>query len=484
MTPLAGFSPDADPTTQGILIDCSNVIPFEAGFKGAPTPVATTVAALAAPCVGSVVATNLAGTRRVFAGTAAHLYELAGTAWLDRTRASGVYAGGPDTRWSYCQFGDTTVAANLADIIQSSASGVFADITGAPKAKIVISAASNFVLAFHTVDATFGTSPDRWWCCAQSDQTSWTPDVATSATTGRLVATEGEILAALPLGDYVVAYKSRGVYLGTFVGSPVVWQWNLAQGGEAGVAGQEAVCDIGGAHFFVGNDSFWLFDGTRPTPVGDGVLRQWWLNNSNPQYRYKTKTIYDKQNKLVRVFYPSAGATDCDSCLVLHITTKHWGRADRAIQAPLNFIAPGVTIDGLNAVAATINALPNIPVDSQFWLSGGQTPSYFDATNQLVSLNGACAASSLTTADSGDDDAVTLIQRVRLRFSQSPTSATAFGFYKMNEGDALTSGPSNAINDGKFDIRQSGRFHRVRVDMTGDHKVTGYDMKLTPVGAR
>lgn len=485
MTPLHGFSPDVDPNTPGIMIACTAIVPFEAGFKGAPSAVNTTAAALAAACNGAIVATQLDGTRRVFAGTTTKLYELAGTAWTDRSRAvGGAYTGGTDTRWSYCQFGDTTVASNLADAMQSSASGAFANIAGAPKAKIVVSTNNNFVIAFNTSDATYGVSQDRWWCCAQGDQTNWTPAVTTLATTGRLVAIEGQLQAALTLGDYVVAYKNRALFLGTFVGSPVVWQWSLVPGGECGAVGQEAVCDIGGAHFFVGSDNFWLFDGTRPIPILNSP-RQWFLNNSSPTYRYRTKVVYDKQNNLVRVFYPSTGSTgNCDACLVYHVLTKEWGCDDRTVEAPLAYIAPGVTIDGLDAYSATIDGLPNIPFDSQFWLVGGQTPAYFNTSHQLVSLSGACGSSSFTTGDVGDDDVVSAIDRFRVRYTSKPTTATAYGFYKLNEGDALTVGPSNAINDGKFDIRQSARWHRVRIDMTGDHKETGYDAKLIPNGER
>lgn len=484
MTPIAGFSPDADRTTPGVFTDCANVVPYEGGFRGAPTPVATTAAALAAEARGSVVATKLDGSRRVFAGTQTKLYELSGTSWTDRS-AAGSYTGSTESRWSFCQFGDTTVATNLVDAMQSSASGAFAAISGAPKAKIVVSASNNFVLAFNTNDGTFGQSPDRWWCCAQSDQTSWTPAVSTLANTGRLVAVEGAIQAALTLGDYVVAYKNRAIFVGSFAGSPVVWQWNLVPGGEAGACGQEAVCDMGGAHFIVSNDNFWLFDGTRPIPIGTGVVRQWFLDNSSPTYRYRTKAIYDKQNNLVRVFYPSLNSSGvCDSTLVYHVLKKQWGRNDQNIEAPVNYISPGVTIDGLDTYASTIDTLPNIPLDSQFWLSGGQVPAYFNSSHQLVSLTGATVASSFTTGDMGDDDTVTMLERFRVRYESSPTTAIATGYYKMNEGDVLIPGPSNAINDGKFDVRQSGRFHRVRVDMTGNHKEYAFDGKPIKVGMR
>jgi hypothetical protein len=369
--------------------------------------------------------------------------------------------------------------------MQSSASGAFAAIAGAPKAKVVVSASNNFVIAFNTNDGTYGQSQDRWWCCAQSDQTSWTPAVSTLANTGRLVAVEGAIQAALTLGDYVVAYKQRAIFVGIFVGTPVVWQWNLIPGGEAGAVGLEAVCDIGGAHFIVSNDNFWLFDGTRPVPIGTGVVRQWFLNNSNPTYRYRTKAIYDKQNNLVHVCYPSLSSTGtCDATLVYHVLKKQWGRHDVTVEAPLNYISPGVTIDGLNSYSATIDALPNIPFDSQYWVSGGQVPSYFNSSHQLVTLTGTTGASSFVTGDMGDDDAVTMIERARVRFLQTPTTASATGFYKMNEGDNLTTGPTNAINDGKFDLRQSGRFHRIRFDFTGDHKEAAFDAKPVKVGMR
>lgn len=483
MAPVLGFVPDADPTTPGALVDCANFIPYEAGFKGAPSPQGTGIPALASDARGAVVTTKLDGTRRLFAGTQTKLYELLSGAWTDQS--AGTYTGGTESRWSFCQFGDTTVATNLADAMQSSASGVFAAIATAPKAKIVVSASNNFVLAFNTSDVTYGVSPDRWWNCAQYDQTTWTPNITTMANTGRLASVEGAIQAALPLGDYVVAYKARGIFFGSFVGSPVVWQWNLIPGGEAGCVGQEAVCDIGGAHFIVSNDNFWLFDGTRPQPVGTGQVRQWFLNNSSVTWRYRTKAVYDKQTNLVRVHYPSlASSGACDACLVYHILRKEWGRDDVVVETPLNYTAPGIDIDQLPTISATIDGLPSISFDSQFWLSGGQNSAYFDSSHTLQSRSGTSASSSFTTGDMGDDDMVSMLDRFRVRFSLSPSTASATGYLKQNEGDALTTGAMNAINDGKFDLRQSGRYHRVKVSMTGDNKVTGFAPKLIPAGGR
>jgi hypothetical protein len=486
MTPILGFAPDADTTVAGVLTDCMGLIPYASGYLAAPSPVAVSVAALADECRGAVVATKLDGTRRLFAGTQTNIYELAGGTWVDRT-AGGGYVGSTESRWSFAQFGDTALASNLADAMQSSVAGAFAAIAGAPKAKIIVSASNNFVIAFNTSEATFGVSPDRWWNCAQSDQTNWTPSVATGATTGRLVAREGQITAALPLGDYIVAYKSRGVFLGSFVGAANgSWQWPVVPGTECGAVGQEAVCDIGGVHFIVGEDDFWLFDGTRPVPLTEGVLRDWFRASCSQTFRYRTKCTYDRQRNIVRIAYPSPTSTGaCDRALVYHCSTKKFGVDHVVSEAALNFIAPGVTMDGLDAYGSSFDALPQIPFDSQYWLSGGRLYAYFDANHQLVTATGPAGASMLTTGDVGDDDVVSVIDRFRMRFARAPATATATGLVSMNLGDPVV--PSGAVcemNEGKFDLLQEARFHRVRVDMTGDLTATGYDIKTKATAGR
>ena len=485
MITLLGFAPDADPTTPGVFVDCSNIVPTDTGFAAARSAVAVGVDALLAPSRGAVVVNKLDGTRRVFAGTQTRLYELASTAWVERSKAGG-YTGSIESRWSFAQFGDTTIASNLADAMQASTTGAFADIAGAPRAKIVVSASNNFVIAFNTNEGLYGPSPDRWWCCAQNDQTNWTPSVATGATTGRLVAVGGPINAARTLGDYVVAYKGRGIFLGSFVGSPVQWQWNQIPGADAGAVGPEAVCDVGVAHFIVGEDDFWMFDGTRPVPVGTDAVRKWFALDCSGTFRYRTKVSFDRQQGLVYIDYPSKGSTGaCDSRLVFYAGKKpSWGRANTVSQAPLNFIAPGVTIDGLDAYASTIDGLPDVPPDSPYWLAGGRMAAYFDASNTLVSNSGVAGVSSFTTGDLGEDDAVTMLDEVRLRFTKRPASAVATGFFKFNEGDDLQPGATCSINDGKFDLMQSGRWHRVRFDMVGDHTETAMKAKPVFVGGR
>ena len=483
MDKLAGFLPDADPTMPGVITLCTNLIPYEYGMKGAPTAVTPfDVPVLAAQCRNAVIMEKLDGTRRTFAGTETKQYEIVSGVWTDRSRA-GNYANGPEGRWSYAQFGDASLCSNGIEPIQRSASGAFADIATAPKAKIIFTVGA-FVMALHTNDATYGVSQDRWWCSASFDDTSWTPSVATLATTGRLVSTPGPIVAGGRLGEYAVAYKSKSIHIGQFVGAPAVWDWLQVPGGEAGCVGQDAWCDVGGAHFFVGNENIYIFDGSRPVAIGTGEVRQWFFSNSHPKYRYKTQCVFDRQNNAVWTFYCSNSSTTPDKGLVYHLATKRWGHVNQSVEAVLNYISNGVTIDGLTDYGATIDSLSAYAFDTQFWLQEGRIVAIFNPSHQLQTLSGITGASGFITGDAGDDERVSLLSKIRLRFAPgyAPTSAKVDAFTKMTEGDQPVLVATATINDGKFDVLTSARWHRASFEFTGDVRILALGAMLTPQG--
>jgi hypothetical protein len=486
VNPLGGFSPDMPTDTPGIMVDCTNFIPYDTGMKAAPG--ARTISnALAAACRGAATLTKLSGTRRVFAGSSTKLYELSGAAWSDVSRGAN-YTLGTDTVWSFAQFGDTSLAASIDNVIQSTTAGAFADVATSPQAKIIVSTLSSgggFVIAFNTVDATYGTSPDRWWCCALNDPTTWTPSVASQATTGRLVGSTGAITAAEKLGaDRVIAYKAGSIYAGFYVGPPTVWSWTEIP--LYGCAGQNAVADIGTAHFVVGQEEIYIFDGARPQPIADKKVRQWFLDNSSGSYRYKTNVRYDRLNNLVWIFFVSAGSSTgtLDTTLVYHLKTGEWGRADRSVQTTMVYNTPGETFD---ASSGTFDSDAGTFDQSS---PGSNLIGVFTSSNILSTLDGTPDPSSFTLHDIGDDSMVSSVTDARLRYMTTPTAATVSGFYTMATGLTQTTGmmqsaydvPANGSNI--FNLRQTARWHRLKFSFTGAPKVTGYDVPLIPAGTR
>ena len=482
MTPLLGFMPDSDATTPGVLLDCEQLIPSENGMSSAPSAIAPVgVGTLADACRGAAVVSDLNGVRRIFAGTTTKIYELASTTYVDQSRV-GSYTLGIDSRWTFESFGNSVLAANEADAIQRSTGGVFSDIATAPKADIIFSI-SGFVMALNYNSGTATT--DGWACCAYLDETNWAPSVATQATRGRLVSSEGKITAGKRLGNYAVAYKSKAIYLGQYVGAPVVWQWDQIIGGDAGCSGKEAIVDIGGAHVFVNDENFWVFDGTRPRPLGTGQVRQFWVDDSDPKYRFRTLAVHDKQGNRVWFYYCSRNSLGVrDSVLVYHLGTKQWGRANRSVEAVLQFVSPGLVINELDSLSSTIDGLPNIPFDSQYWFSGGRSVAVFDTAHQILQMNGIAENSSMFTGDFGDDDGISMLRKSRLRFARSPTTSTAIGFKSFVEGTPPTIGTTTTLTDGSYYMTQRGRWHRIKYNFTGEVQITGIALELVPNGKR
>lgn len=479
MIPLLGFTPDLETTTPGALTDCGNLIPYEAGMRAAPEPVNVGNSALAAACKGAAITRDLSNSTRLFAGTSTNIYELSGTAW---TSVASGFALSADDVWRFAVFGTSPLAVCPAAALRRYSGGAFTAIASAPKAKAIV-VAKGFVMLLATNETTYGDSPDRWWCSASFNETDWTPNVATQCATGRLVEGSGPLTAGLRMGDTVVAYKERCIFVGQYVGGSVVWQWSPPIG-DVGCVGVEAVADTPVGHVFVGSDNFYVFDGTRPVPIGDQV-KQWWLDNSSAQYRYRTKLLWDRENNCVFVFYPSSGSSgNCDEVLVYHVGAKKWGRMTRTVEAVINYASQGITFDGGSPLVTDYDSGPEISFDSPFWLSSKSSPGFFQTDHTIYTLTGVPDASHFVTGDFGDEDGYSMCTALRVRCALSPDVMSCLGYTLTTSGRAPVGGSSAAFDGSKFPMRQTGRFHRFRLDMTGAVKVSAVRPELKPAGVR
>lgn len=479
MTPLLGFAPDLEPTTPGVITECDNFVPYESGMKTAPSPVNVGNAALSAACKGAALARNRLNSSKLFAGTVSNIYELGGSAW---TSVGSGFSLAADDVWRFGVFGDSFLAVCPSANLQRYSGGAFSVVAGAPKARAIV-VAKGFVMLLATNEGTYGDSPDRWWCSALWNETNWTPNVATQCATGQLVEGSGSLTAGLRMGDTVVAYKERCIFVGQYVGGAAVWQWSPPIG-DVGCIGVEAVADTPIGHVFVGSDNFYVFDGTRPVPIGDQV-KQWWLDNSSAQYRYRTKLLWDRENNCVYVFYPSSSsAGECDQVLVYHVGAKKWGVMTQTVEAVINYASQGITYDGGSPLVTTYDSGPAISFDSPFWLSSKSSPGFFKADHAIYTLTGVPGYSYFVTGDYGDEGAYSMCTALRVRCALLPDDLDCQGYTFQMSGGASSAGSTSAFDGSKFPMRQTGRFHRFMVSMTGDAKVTAIRPELKPAGVR
>jgi hypothetical protein len=511
--PLRGFAPDLDPTQPGVIVDCQFLLPTVKGMKAAAQPIASTYVPLPAKTNGAATVVLLNGTTRAFAGMAVAIYEAVGGTWKDVTRgaAPGVevaagdpldahmgkpevsvaqaterdedgnvkavvpYRGTDDNTWRFSQLGNATLAVNGADPIQQSiTAGPFADIAGAPVAKC-IDVAAGFVMVANTSDATYGERPDAWWCSALYNQANWVPDIGTQCATARLVDTPGANTACRALGSNFVIYKDASMFYGTYQNAPVIWAWNCVSN-NVGAPSQEAVINIGTAHVFLGNDNFYFFDGTRPTPIGDEV-KEWFFGQRLPSAMYRMRSMHDQRNSLVYWFFVSTNSTDgvtLDRGLVYNYRAKKWGRADYKLESVFEEVIGQITWDSLGSKYATWDDLPKVAYNSPFWVQSSRVPAIIDTAHKLHTLTGKATVSGFATGEIGDDEAYTDLQYVRLRCLNDPDTGRMGGLHRYTLGTDDFETSETAYVDGKFDVDVSARWHALAFAFTGDVEITGY----------
>lgn len=484
MTPsikLVGWAPDVDPVTPGVITDCTMLEPTLRGMRSAPSVEPANIDALAAACVGAALVTKLDGSRRLIAGTQTKLYEASGTSWTDRS-AAGSYTGSSESRWQIKQFGDVTLATNGVDEPQESTSGAFTATVEMPKSKLLETVAG-FVMCANIVESGYQHA-DAWWCSALYDYAEWTPAIATQSARGRLFDAPGPITALKALGGDVVAFKDRAMVLGRYVGPPIIWAWQAVPG-DIGTAAADGVASDGLRLYFWGGDDFYAFDGSRPVSIGE-VVRRWFAENSNPLYLSRTIAQYDRRASIVRWFFVGAGSTTLDRCIVFNTRTGQWGRADRSVQAVVDFAPSALTYDSAGVLAAATYEATGFPqsYDSPLWTAGAESPAVLSASNAVQLLTGAGEASSMTTGVFGDDDRMSLLRRVRLRYADSPTTAAVTEFYSQQSGGTYTEGSTSQADDAKHDFLRPARWHYLRAAWTGSVEVTGYALDAADVGER
>lgn len=490
MFKLDGYAPDIDPTTPGVMVNCSSIIPTMKGFAGAPSAVSLGVDALASACQGASVMVKLDDSNRLIAGTGTKLYELSGTSWTDRTRASGGdYSLSGDTRWSFAQFGNVSLAVAKSDILQSSTTGAFANVGASiPKASIV-ETVGQFVFLFDVNDqgsiGPFGDDPQRWWCCAIGDYTDWTPSIANQCASGQLTSSPGPIKAGKRFGDSIVAYKEKSMFLGVYVGPPAVWDFREIPG-DAGALGQSVVVNIGTSenpmHLFMGHDDFFAFDGSRPVRIGTPI-RETVYRELNRTYANLSIALHDQTKSLVYFFYCSSGNTTPDKCVVYNYKTGKWGRDDRTVEMVVNYISSGLSYDDLGSSYSTYSDLPSVSYDSSSFTSATPVPAIFNASHVLQTLNGPSVSSSITTGDFGDESISTCLSRVSPRFLTKPSSANMVNYHRRTLGDSLTTDQTTAMDSkARFDVMREDFWHRVRFDFTGPVELAAINTTAIPGG--
>lgn len=484
--PFGDYTPDLPKLGNPGATTAKNVIPHAAGYRKFPSLSAYS-SALDAYCRGAFSAVDQDGNVSSYAGNASKLYRLVGTTMTDSSKVGG-YSTTVDNYWEFAKFGNTCIATNMDDAMQAITLGgtTFADLSAtAPKARH-IAVVRDFVMVGNTYDGSDGNVPNRVRWSALNDSTDWTVSAVTQADYQDLQGNGGWVQSIVG-GERAYIFQERAIWLATYVGSPVVFHFDQIEDARGAFAPRSTIA-VGGNVFFLADDGFYMISGGQSTPIGFGKVDRTFLNELNEDYLNRVTAAAIPKDKVIMWSYPSSASVDGtpDKVLMYNWGSQKWSFAEFNHELIFRAMSVGVTLDGLDSINASIDAL-TLSLDSKVWMGGSLQMAAFDTSHQLGYFTGSALAGVIETGEfqpEGMEGQRTEITEVT-PIVDGGTHTVQMGTRETQASSISWGNVSTENGSGICPVRSNSRFHRVRVNTSGEFTdATGAHIKASPVGER
>ena len=436
--------------------------------------------------LGAFASKDFDDNNAIYAGDSGKLYKFNSTdsSLTDISKAGG-YSTGTGNKWRFTQFGENVIATNYNDNIQtivSNASGLFSDLSAdAPKAKY-IATIRDFVMVGNTYDAVDGNVSNRVRWSALGNDTSWAVSATTLSDFQDLYG-YGKVQGIVG-GEYGTILCERGIFRCTFVGSPLVWQFDAVET-QRGCAVDGSVTAIGNAVFYLSDDGFYMFDGNSSKNIGAERVNRWFLEQFNIAYKEDLTCASDPQNQIVMWSFTSNDSTTNtpDKILVYNYAVDKWSYLELACDLLVPLFSTGYTLEELDNISSSIDALPS-SLDSAVYKGG----SYFFGAvkdKKIQTFGGATLAGEIITSEQElSKGKHTMVNKV-FPIHKGGTATVSVGSRNNTQDSVSFTTATNVNSVGFAPIRSRGKYHRAKINITGDwNELQGLDFEINQLGMR
>ena len=404
---------------------------------------------------------------------------------------TGNYSTALADRPRFVQFAESVICTNFADPIQTitaAASGQFADLSAdAPKAKY-IAVVRDFVMTGFTNDAADGNKPYRVQWSDLNDHTNWVISADTQADY-QDIQDLGDV-TGLVGGEYATILMEKGIVRGTYIGAPLIFQFDKVETVRGcKVAG--SVCNVGHSVFYLADDGFYMFDGEKSNPIGAEKVNRFFLEDWNGAYAGNMSASADPLRQIIVWSYTSTAATNGkpDKLIIYNYALGKWSTANIAVDVIAPVYTAGYTLEALDAAFGALDILP-ASLDGPVY-RGGEFLFAASKDNKIQTFTGEVLDAVVETGEfevkTGFRSTVNnIVPYVTLRPSAVSGTVTAQVASRNRQIDNFSFGAASSLNDNNFcPVRSNGRYHRVRLNLTGEwKKAQGIDVDAGVMGRR
>jgi hypothetical protein len=467
------------PSITGALVKAENVYSRAIGYGGIPSVVDYTQAA-SEPLNNVVAGKNPDGSTTIFAGSQTNLYKLDSTDMSLDDVSGATYATPTDQRWRFTQFGNRVIAANGADKLQGwllGTSTAWADLAADAPTSRFVTVVRDFVVTGHVSSSL----PFRVKWSALNDETSWT-DSATTQSDYQEIPDGGSIVGVTG-GEFGLVLMDRSIYRMTYVGSPLVFQFdNISR--NLGCYEANSVIQYQGLTFFLADDGFYACDGQNVVSIGGEKVDRFFFSDVDEEYLFNMSAAIDPIKNLVIWAYPHKGqGGNVSRLLIYNFQTKKWSSGVTDVDRIASSSSPSTTLEGLDVISSSIDAL-GTSFDSRIWL-GGKLLFAGVRGNKVVTFTGANSTATIQTGELSLENRKTAITMVQPIVDNGSCNVAVFSRDLLNT-QVVFGSTTAADSENRVSLRSMGRFHRLQFNPTGANWDTaiGADVEIVPMGGR
>ena len=462
------------PDNAGGLNDALNVIPVSVGYQ--PFPNAVDFSGSATENINAVFVAKWDTEIIIFAGGPTKLFKFnSATEALDDVSKTGGYSS--SFNWRFQQFGKTVIASNGGAVLQYWTIGTstgFLDIASSPIARN-LTAVRDFVVTANVNTGTLGSSTVQW--SDINDETDWASGSTSQADTQ--VIADGGNIQNITGGEFGLVLLEKSIVRMSYVGSPLFFQFdNIARG--LGCLEGNSVCQYNNMTFFLSDDGFYSCNGSTVTPIGNEKIDRWFFEDCDlSSLGSMSSSINPTANIAVWNYANNSGGR---TILVYNWSLGKWSHVDTTATVVGNIATIGTTLEGLGTLGYTdIDAMP-ASLDARLWI-GGKFLFAGAIGAKLSTFTGSSYNSKLVTTDIevGFNSFVNLL---RPQVDNGSANISIASRKELNDAIVFST-PVATTEEGRANVRSSGRYHRVSVEPTGSWtNCMAVDVDTIPRGRR
>lgn len=466
--PFASWMPDRPDFANPGLITASGVVPSADGYRPM-RGLSVQSSAITARCRGAASIKTTAGQVSLYAGDATKLYLYGNGAFTDASSAT--YTNASTDNWEFAAFGNTLIATNYADLVQSVTAGLstFANhITSTlkPKAKHV-DVIREFLVLGYTNDTTDGEKPNRVWWSGLDNSVTFDPSQTTQSDY-QDIQYGGPVQRIIGGVEYGLVFMETSIVRMTYVRPPLIFQFDAIDR-DRGAAIPNSVIAHGRNVFFYSQEGFMMTDGSSIQAIGNEMVDRTFKAQFDPANAHMCSAAIDPINKLYLFAFPGTDSVGGipNRLWAFNWTQNKWSEIEIDIEFILRALTPGYSLDNLDAISGSLDSLA-YSLDSEVWKGGVLKLAAFDTSHKLAYFDGDNLAAEFVSGDYSPSP-LARSEVTAIRPIVDGGTVTVEHSARDLQSSTVTFGAATTPNDDGdhtfADQEAEGRFHRTRVNI-------------------